>query len=310
MYSFELSFRHVGQKNIAMSGIAFPEIRCCEKVVPLGSKVLIMGILNVTPDSFSDGGRFVDPAIAVDQAQKMIAEGADIIDIGGESTKPGASYVDEDEEIERIRPIVEVLGKCTDIPLSIDTRKAAVAEVALDLGVDIINDVSALQDDTRMAHVVKKSGAGVVLMHRQGHSVIMQEAPYYEDVVGEVMSFLSERVAVAQSMGIHPDHIIIDPGIGFGKTCSHNLKILANIGKFLQLNQPLMAGISRKAFIGELTGKSVAEREMGNAAAMAMAVWQGVSILRVHDVATTKDVIQVAQALRNSCDKYKEETIV
>ncbi len=293
-----------------MSVISFPELRCREKILPLDSNVLIMGILNVTPDSFSDGGRFVDPAIAVDQAQKMIAEGTDIIDIGGESTKPGVSYVDEDEEIERIRPIVEALGKRTDIPLSIDTRKAAVAEMALDLGAVIINDVSALQDDVRMAHVVKESRASVVLMHRQGHSATMQAAPYYKDVVDEVVSFLSERIAMAQSMGISPHQIIIDPGIGFGKTCGHNLKILANLEKFLQLDQPLMVGVSRKAIIGELTGKSVDEREMGNAAAMAMAVWQGVSILRVHDVAATKDVIRVAQALRNSCDKYKEETMV
>ena len=269
-----------------------------------------MGILNVTPDSFSDGGRFVDPASAVDQVQKMIAEGADIIDVGGESTKPGSSYVDEDEEIERIRPIVEALGKATDIPLSIDTRKAAVAEVAMDLGAVIINDVSALQDDRRMAHVVKESGAGVVLMHRQGHSATMQEAPHYEDVVGEVMSFLSQRVAVARSMGIAPNQMIIDPGIGFGKTCRHNLNILANLGKLLQLEQPFMVGVSRKAFIGELTGKPVDEREMGTAVAMATAVWQGVSILRVHDVAAAKDVIRVTQALRNSCDKYKEEIIV
>lgn len=268
-----------------------------------------MGILNSTPDSFSDGGRFVDPAFAVDQAQKMIAEGADIIDIGGESTKPGASYVDEDEEVERIRPIVQALGKCTDIPLSIDTRKAAVAEIALDLGAVIINDVSALQDDIRMAHVVKESGAGVVLMHRHGHSATMQEAPYYEDVVGEVMSFLSKRVEMAQSMGISLNQIIIDPGIGFGKTCSHNLKILANLCKFIPLGQPLMVGVSRKAFIGELTGKPVAEREMGNAAAVATAVWQGARILRVHDVAAMNDVIRVAQALRNSFDKYKEDVL-
>ena len=262
-----------------------------------------MGILNVTPDSFSDGGRFVDPALAVDQAQKMIAEGADIIDIGGESTRPGVSYIDEEEEIERIRPIVEALGKRTDIPLSIDTRKAAVARVALDFGASMVNDISALQDDVRMAQVIQESGAGVVLMHRQGHSATMQKAPYYEDVVDEVKSFLSQRVALAQSRGISPDHIIVDPGIGFGKTCSHNLEILANIGYFHQLNQPLMVGISRKAFIGELTGKPVAEREMGNAAVMATAVWQGASFLRVHDVAAMKNVIQMAQALRNSCDK-------
>jgi dihydropteroate synthase len=262
-----------------------------------------MGILNVTPDSFSDSGRFVDPVAAVDQAQKMIAEGADIIDIGGESTRPGVSYIDEKEEIARIRPIVEALGKRTDIPLSIDTRKAAVAQVALDLGVAIVNDVSALQDDTRMAQVIEESGAGVVLMHRQGHSATMQEAPHYEDVLGEVKSFLAKRVALAESMGIPSDHIIVDPGIGFGKTCKHNLRIIANLGEFLNLNQPLMVGLSRKGFIGELTGKTVAEREMGNAAAMAMAVWQGAHILRVHDVAAMKDAIRVAQALRNSCDK-------
>jgi dihydropteroate synthase len=262
-----------------------------------------MGILNVTPDSFSDGGRFLDPVLAVDQAQKMIAEGTDIIDIGGESTRPGASYVSEEEEITRIRPIVEALGKCTDVPLSIDTQKASVAQVALDCGASIVNDVSALQDDCRMAQVVQESGAGVVLMHRQGSSATMQEAPQYKDVVGEVKSFLSERVALARSMGISPDRIIIDPGIGFGKTCYHNLKILANIGEFLQLEQPLMIGLSRKAFIGELTGKPVTEREMGNAAAIATAVWQGAHILRVHDVAAMKDAIRVAQALRNSCDK-------
>jgi dihydropteroate synthase len=292
----------IGQKN-SMSVVAFPEIRCREKTLPLGSKVLIMGILNVTPDSFSDGGRFLDPVLAVDQAQKMIAEGTDIIDIGGESTRPGASYVSEEEEITRIRPIVEALGKCTDVPLSIDTQKASVAQVALDCGASIVNDVSALQDDCRMAQVVQESGAGVVLMHRQGSSATMQEAPQYKDVVGEVKSFLSERVALARSMGISPDRIIIDPGIGFGKTCYHNLKILANIGEFLQLEQPLMIGLSRKAFIGELTGKPVTEREMGNAAAIATAVWQGAHILRVHDVAAMKDAIRVAQALRISCDK-------
>ena len=286
-----------------MSVVTFPEIRCRERILPLGPSVLIMGILNVTPDSFSDGGRFVDPVAAVDQAQKMIAEGADIIDIGGESTRPGVSYINEEEEIVRIRPIVEALGKRTDIPLSIDTRKAAVAQVALDLGVAIVNDVSALQDDSRMAQVIEESGAGVVLMHRQGHSATMQDAPHYEDVVEEVKSFLAKRVALAQSMGIPSDRIIVDPGIGFGKTCKHNFKILANLGEFLEINQPLLVGLSRKGFIGELTGKPVAEREMGNAAAIAIAVWQGTHILRVHDVGAMKDAIRVAQALRNSCDK-------
>ncbi len=286
-----------------MSIATVQEIRCREKVIPLGTRVLIMGILNVTPDSFSDGGQFLDPAMAIDQAQKMITDGADMIDIGGESTRPGASYVEPEDEMNRIRPIFEALGKYTDVPLSIDTRKAAVAEMALDYGASIVNDVSAMQDDSRMAQVIQVSGAGVVLMHRQGQSATMQEAPYYQDVVTDVKSFLAERIAYARSMGIPSDHIMIDPGIGFGKTCTHNLKILANLDDFQELDQPLMIGLSRKAFIGELTEKSVAEREHGNAAAIATAVWQGAQIFRVHDVAAMKNATQVAQALRNSCDK-------
>ncbi len=262
-----------------------------------------MGVLNVTPDSFSDGGKFFDPGVAIERAQQMIDEGADVIDIGGESTRPGASYMGEDEEIKRIRPIFTVLGKHTNIPLSIDTRKAVVAQMALDLGAVMVNDVSAMQDDPRMAQLVQESKAGVVLMHRQGHSVSMQKAPHYDNVVGEIKAFLAERVSMARSMGIPADHIIVDPGIGFGKTLNHNLKILANIGEFLQLGQPVLIGLSRKGFIGELTGKPVGEREMGNAAALTAAVWQGAHILRVHDVGAMNDAIRVAQALRNSCDK-------
>lgn len=282
---------------------SFHEIRCREKTLSFGSKVLIMGVLNVTPDSFSDGGQFIDPVAAMERAHQMIAEGADLIDIGGESTRPGAPYVGEDEEIRRIRPIFEVLGKHSDIPLSIDTRKATVAQVALDLGAVMVNDVSALQDDPRMARLVQESSAGVVLMHRQGHSATMQKSPHYGDVLGEIKAFLAERISMAQSMGIPADHIIVDPGIGFGKTLNHNLKILANIDEFLQLGQPVLIGFSRKAFIGELTGKPVGAREMGNAAALATAIWQGANILRVHDVGAMNDAIRVAQALRNSCDK-------
>ena len=278
-------------------------IRCREQILSLDSHVLIMGILNVTPDSFSDGGKFMDPSLAVAQAQKMVDQGADIIDIGGESTRPGAEEVDEKEEIARIRPIVQAIGKGIDIPFSIDTRKASVAQVALDCGASMVNDVSALRDDSRMGTIVQESGACVVLMHRQGPSATMQNAPQYRDVVEEVKSFLSQSMTMALSKGISPDRMIIDPGIGFGKTCGHNLEILANIGRFLQLEQPLMIGLSRKAFIGQLTGKPVDERETGNAAAVAIAVWQGVNILRVHDVGATKDAIKVAQALRKSCDK-------
>jgi dihydropteroate synthase len=293
----------MSMKSLANPESSFPEIRCREKRLFVGSKALIMGVLNVTPDSFSDGGQWLNPEIAIERAQQMIAEGADIIDIGGESTRPGASYVEEDEEITRIAPILTVLRKLTNVPLSIDTRKAVVARVALDLGADIINDVSALQDDPGMAQLIEESGAGVVLMHRQGNSMTMQKSPQYEDIVGEIKAFLSERVSMAQSMGISADHIIVDPGIGFGKTLNHNLEILRNIGEFLPLGQPIMIGVSRKAFIGTLTGKPVGEREMGNSAAVAVAVWLGAHIVRVHDVGAMHDVIRVAQALRNSCDK-------
>lgn len=286
-----------------VSKSTFSEIRCREKRMPIGSKVLIMGILNVTPDSFSEDGHCLNIETAIERAQQMIAEGVDLIDIGGESTRPGASYVDEDVEIKRISPILTVLRKLTNIPLSIDTRKAAVARRALDLGADIINDVSALQDDPRMAQLIQESGAGVVLMHRQGHSVNMQHAPQYKDVVGEVKDFLSERVSMARSMGIPADHILVDPGIGFGKTLNHNLEILRNIGELLPLGQPILIGVSRKAFIGTLTGKPVGEREFGNAVAVAAAVWQGAHIVRVHEVGAMHDAILVAQALQNSCDK-------
>ncbi len=286
-----------------MSAVQFSEkIQCREETLSLKSRPLVMGILNVTPDSFSDGGSFLDPAKAVEQAQKMIHDGVDILDIGGESTRPGASYVSENEELQRIRPIVNALGKHTKIPLSIDTRKAAVAQMAIDSGASIVNDVSALQDDADMAQVIKGSGAAVVLMHRQGASATMQQAPFYHDVVAEIRDFLTQRVAFAQESGISTDQIIIDPGIGFGKTRHHNLQILAHLDRFAQLGQPLLVGLSRKALIGELTGKAVDEREFGNAAAVATTVWQGAHILRVHDVAAMIDAIRVAYAIRKSQD--------
>jgi dihydropteroate synthase len=261
-----------------------------------------MGVLNVTPDSFSDGGCFADPGAAIERAHQMIAEGADIIDIGGESTRPGAAYVGEHEEIKRIKPVLKVLGKSIKIPISIDTRKSAVARIALDLGAVVVNDVSALRDDPTMGQLVQESGAGIILMHRKGHSVSMQVAPHYDDVVKEVKNFLSERISMAQSIGIPADHIIVDPGIGFGKTLKHNVKILANVDAFLQLGQPVLVGVSRKACIGELMGKPVGEREMGNAVALTAAIWQGAQMVRVHEVGAMNDVIRVVQALRNSRD--------
>lgn len=278
-------------------------LHCRHHSFSLDGRCLVMGVLNVTPDSFSDGGQFLTPSEALHHAERMLAEGADIIDIGGESTRPGAWYVNEDEEISRIRPLFEVLGRQTKVPLSIDTRKSSVAKVALDLGASIVNDVSALQDDTEMAPTVRESGAAVILMHRKGHSVSMQNEPHYEDVVREVQEFLQVRATVAEKAGIASDRIIVDPGIGFGKTGSHNLKLLANISQFLGLGFPVMIGASRKAFLGELTGRTVGEREMGHAAVIATAVWQGAHIVRVHDVKTMKDVMTVAQALRKSHEK-------
>ena len=262
-----------------------------------------MGVLNVTPDSFSDGNQFLTVCEALQHADRMLAEGADLIDIGGESTRPGARYVDEAEELARIRPLFEVLGKQSKVPLSIDTRKSEVAKAALDLGASIVNDVSALQDDPGMSRTVREAGASVILMHRMGHSATMRQDLPYGDVVRDVREFLRERAMFAEQAGISPDRILVDPGIGFGKTRADNLKLLANIPQFLAMGFPVLIGASRKAFLGELTGRGVHEREMGHAAVVATAVWQGAHIVRVHDVKAMKDVVKVAQALRNSHEK-------
>lgn len=275
-------------------------LHCRHFSYSLGERCLVMGILNVTPDSFSDGGQFLSPSEALCHAEQMLDEGADMIDIGGESTRPGARYIDEAEEISRIRPLFEVLGRQTRVPLSIDTRKSSVARVALDLGASIVNDVSALQDDPEMARTVREAGAAVVLMHRKDHSVSMQDGPVYRDVVREVRAFLRDRATVAEQAGISSDRIIVDPGIGFGKTRAHNLQLLANVSQIQDLGFPMLIGASRKAFLGELTGRPVGEREMGHAAVIATAVWQGVQIFRGHDVKAMKEVVTVAQALRKS----------
>ncbi len=282
------------------TGTFLNEITCRGGTIPLDKGTLIMGVLNVTPDSFSDGGRFDDPVKAWDHAQKMIDHGATLLDIGGESTRPGATYVDEEEELRRVKPVLQLLGKQSSVKLSIDTRKAPVARMALELGATLINDVSALQDDPDMADLVRTSGAGVVLMHRREHSAVMQHDPRYHDVVEEVRMFLAERMAFAQSKGISPGQIILDPGIGFGKTVMHNLQLLANVEKIVNLGQPVLVGASRKKFLGELTKREVQEREFGHAAALALAVWKGVALVRVHDVEAAKGVVNVAQALSHA----------
>ncbi len=278
----------------------FTHLQCRDISIPIRSGALLMGVLNVTPDSFSDGGKFLDPGRAVEHVHEMIAEGADIIDVGGESTRPGARYVGEKEEIQRIKPVMNALGKEIDVPISIDTRKAAVAEMALDLGAALVNDVSGLRDDPQLVHTVQKTGAGVIIMHRKGSSETMQQAPYYEDVMGEVLEFLTQQVDFALINGISAEKILIDPGIGFGKTATHNIELLANIGKLRQLGYPIVVGLSRKSFLGELTKQPMDQREIGHAASLALMVWEGAHILRVHNVGAMKDALRVAQALRNA----------
>lgn len=263
-----------------------------------GSRPLLMGILNVTPDSFSDGGSYDDPERAVDHALKLVGDGADILDIGGESSRPGAGAVSVDEEIERVIPVVAAISRHVSIPVSIDTTKAEVARRALDAGAAMINDISALRFDTDMADVVRLSGCSVVLMHMAGTPRTMQISPFYSDVVAEVLAFFEERISFALDGGISRGKIIVDPGIGFGKTLEHNLEILRKIDMFRTTGCPLMIGVSRKGMIGTLTGAPISGRDWGTAAITSWCIFKGVEIHRVHDVKAMSQVSIVANALR------------
>ncbi len=256
-----------------------------------------MGVVNITPDSFHDGGRYDLPEKAIAHALELVEQGADIIDIGGESTRPGAVPVSENDELVRVIPVLEGLVPQVSVPISIDTTKSRVAHVALDTGASIINDVSALRQDPNMADVIARSGAAVVLMHMQGTPRTMQQSPQYADVGAEVLQFFEERVAAALLAGIAQTNIILDPGFGFGKLLSHNLDLLRGLSSFMMLNCPLLVGLSRKGFIGSIVGKAVGRREWGTAAAVALAVDRGAKIVRVHDVATMIDVVKMAAAL-------------
>jgi dihydropteroate synthase len=258
---------------------------------------LLMGIINVTPDSFSDGGQFYDPQRAVEHAIRLVGEGADLLDIGAESTRPGAQPVDEQEERRRLIPVVAAVAKAVSVPISVDTSKAEVAKAAIDAGAVMVNDVTALRGDSAMVEIVAKAGAGLALMHMQGSPQTMQHAPQYDDVIGEVARFLAARARFAIERGVARNRIVLDPGIGFGKTLTHNLDLLANLHVLKELGYPLLVGPSRKGFIGQLTRQSVEARGWGTAAVVALAVEQGANILRVHDVAPMKDVANVAAAL-------------
>lgn len=266
----------------------------------LSARPLVMGILNVTPDSFSDGGAWLDPDRAAGRARAMVAEGAGIVDIGGESTRPGAAPVSPEEELARVRPVLERLAGTLPVPLSIDTRSSAVARAAIDLGAAIVNDVSGLRHDPAMAGVVARAGAAAVVMHMQGTPDTMQRDPRYEDVVSEVVDWLGRRTDELRAEGIDARSIIVDPGIGFGKRLEHNLALLAEIGDLRTLGFPILVGHSRKAFIGSLTGREPAERASGGFAALARCLAGGARIVRVHDVRETADFIAVWQAIERA----------
>ena len=259
-----------------------------------------MGILNVTPDSFSDGGRFINDQAIETQVDKMIAAGADIIDVGGESSRPFAEPVSIEDELARVLPAIRSIRQRSTISISIDTTKAEVARKALDEGANIINDISALRFDQNMISLVRESAAPVIIMHMQGTPSDMQVDPYYDDVVVEIKDFFRERLTWAAENGVPEKRFILDPGIGFGKTVEHNLSILRRVSEFFGLGCPVLIGHSRKAFIGKLLGAEVDNRDVATAAVSALCATKGVSILRVHDVAKTVEAVRMAEAINEA----------
>jgi len=259
----------------------------------------IMGVLNVTPDSFSDGGLYADPRAAVEHGLRMAADGADLLDVGGESTRPGAEPVSAGEQLRRVVPVIRGLREAgLSVPISVDTRLAEVAAGALVAGADAVNDVSALRDDPELAAVVREYRAGLVLMHMQGTPATMQREPQYEDVVEEVAAFLGARVEAAAAAGVGREYLAVDPGIGFGKTTRHNLLLLKHLDRIKALGRPVLLGVSRKRFLGELLGEDCPGRRLfGTAAAVAWAALAGAHILRVHDVKEIAQVVMVCRAI-------------
>ncbi len=256
-----------------------------------------MGVVNVTPDSFFDGGLYFEPARAIERALVLAAEGADIVDIGGESSRPGAHSISAREEKKRILPVIEVLREKKNVLISVDTTKAEVVEAALAAGADIINDISAGRFDPEILRLAADSGAGLVLMHMKGTPRTMQTAPRYEDVVAEVRSFLAERMAAAEAAGIARESLIIDPGIGFGKNLEHNLALLNNLSLLAELNRPVLVGVSNKSFIGKILSLEPQDRLEGTVAAAVVSLMHGASILRIHDVKAIKRAVTVAESI-------------
>lgn len=273
--------------------------------IDMERRTALVGILNVTPDSFSDGGRYLDPEKAIARGLGLAEEGADLIDIGGESSRPGARPVSVEEELERVLPVVRSLRRAVSIPLSIDTYKAQVARAALDEGVDLINDISALRFDPGMVSVIAAEKVPVVLMHMQGTPRTMQEKPHYRDVVEEVTGFLGERVEFALERGIRPQDVVVDPGIGFGKNLEHNLALLRGLSSLLSLGRPVLVGPSRKTFIGKILEAGPEERLEGSLAAAVAAVLAGANMIRMHDVREARRAVAIADALRYGVSKRR-----
>lgn len=280
-----------------MSSTRPPRFLCGRFELSL-ERPLVMAIVNLTPDSFSDGGRHLDPKAAIEGALAMIEQGADLLDLGAESTRPGALTVDPAEELSRLLPVIEGLRDC-GVPLSIDTRKPEVMRGVLEAGVDMINDITGFTTPGAL-QAVAGSRCGLCVMHMQGEPGTMQRAPVYDDVVAEVEAFLGERVAALQAVGVEPARIVLDPGIGFGKTLDHNLQLLEALDELGAFGLPLLVGVSRKSLIGALTGRPVEGRLAGSLAAALAAVARGARIVRVHDVAETRDVLKVWQAIEQA----------
>jgi dihydropteroate synthase len=280
------------------------QLKTRSRTLRLGERTLVMGVLNVTPDSFSDGGKFYDVKRAVEHALAMQRDGADIIDIGAESTRPGSLEISAAEELRRLLPVLQALRGKLKVPISVDTQKAAVAEIALGAGAEIINDTSGLRSDPRLAEVAAKHGAPLILMHIRGMPRTMQKGPFARDVVKDVVSGLRKSLAVARKHGVPRSQIVIDPGIGFGKSYAQNYELLAKLPELAKLGYPLMVGTSRKGFLGATLAKhgkpaSAEERIWGTATTVAASILNGAHIVRVHDVAEMSQVVRVADALFN-----------
>jgi len=274
--------------------------RACHHEFRFPAPPLVMGVVNATPDSFSDGGLYLDAGRAVAHGLELVRAGAGLLDVGGESTRPGATPVPEDEELRRVLPVVKELSRSAGVPISVDTLKPRVAAAALEAGATIVNDVGATLADPAMARLLAGSGAGYVAMHMQGTPATMQVDPHYDDVVGEIRAFFAATLDRLAAAGVRPEQVVLDPGIGFGKRLGHNLELLARLPAFKELGRPLLIGVSRKSFIGQLTGAPVEARLPGSVAATCQAVAGGASIVRTHDVAETVQALRVWEAIEGA----------